>query len=165
MTYISEADRRTIERILKHNRYNPHALIEILHAAQERAGYLDRGVLRYLAEHLRLPPSLVYGVAGFYHAFRLQPHGKHHCTVCTGTSCHIRGGSGLLARLENRLGVRSGETATDGSISLDSVRCLGVCGLAPLVMLDGTIMGGKAPDQMADAVCGQIAKAANRGRT
>lgn len=158
------ADHLTIERILRHNRHDPHALVEILHAVQERFGCLDRELLRYLAEQLGLPPSLVYGVAGFYHAFRFAPLGRHHCTVCTGTSCHIKGGSAMLAKLESRLGVSSGETSADGSVSLESVRCLGVCGLAPLVMLDGTLVNGETPDQMANEVCRRIAKAAGRGR-
>lgn len=163
MTDDNVADHRAIERILQQNRHDPDALVEILNAVQERFGYLDRRLLRYLAEQLRLPTSLVYGVAGFYHAFRRAPLGKHHCTVCTGTSCHIKGGSALLEKLENRLGIPRGETAADGSVTLDSVRCLGVCGLAPLVMLDGSIMGGETPDQMTDEVCRRIATATGRG--
>ena len=115
---------------------------------QEASGYLSKEILAQLAEQLRLPPSLVYGVASFYHAFKLKPHGEQHCTVCTGTSCHIRGGTDLLRKLEKTLGIPCGETATDGSISLDTVRCLGVCGLAPLAIVNGQIISGDSTSDM-----------------
>ncbi|KAB0672251.1 NAD(P)H-dependent oxidoreductase subunit E [Oryzomonas sagensis] len=133
-----EDDRyRALERVMQQQRRRPDSLIEILHAAQRQFGWLDREVLGLIAARLRLPPSLVYGVAGFYHAFRLEPPGRHRCTVCTGTSCHLKGGSRLLQRLERHLGIPCGAATPDGSLTLENVRCLGACGLAPLVMLDG----------------------------
>jgi len=114
----------------------PDALIEILHAAQQRYGWLDRPLLGRLAEELRLPPSLVYGVASFYHAFRQKPRGEHTCTVCTGTSCHLQGGSRLLRELEKHLGIRCGSTTADNGLTLEQVRCLGACGMAPLVRVE-----------------------------
>jgi len=138
---------------VKHQRYRPDALIEALHAAQEKSGYLTRKILAQLAEQLQLPPSLVYGVASFYHSFRLKPRGEQHCTVCTGTSCPIRGGTDLLRKLEKSFGLSCGATAADGSLSLDTVRCLGVCGLAPLAVLNGQIISG-------DSYCDVINKIA-----
>ncbi|WP_218043374.1 NAD(P)H-dependent oxidoreductase subunit E [Oryzomonas rubra] len=136
-THRADDRHRALERVMQQHRLRPDSLIEILHAAQRQFGWLDRDVLGLIAARLRLPPSLVYGVAGFYHAFRLEPPGRHRCTVCTGTSCHLKGGSRLLQRLERHFGIACGATAPDGSLTLENVRCLGACGLAPLVMLDG----------------------------
>ena len=105
-------------------------LIEVLHAIQQNYGYLERGMLRRVAAALKLPPSLVYGVASFYHAFRLEPPNNTVCSVCTGTACHLKGGTRLLRQLASHLaGNRS-------PITLDEVRCMGACGLAPLVRID-----------------------------
>jgi bidirectional [NiFe] hydrogenase diaphorase subunit len=125
-----------LEALLAQWKREPDALIEILHAAQQRYGWLDRPLLARLAKELKLPPSLVYGVASFYHAFRLQPRGRYTCTVCTGTSCHLQGSSRLLRELERHLGIRSGATTADGNLGLEQVRCLGACGMAPLVRVD-----------------------------
>ena len=116
--------------------HKPDALIEILHAVQQHYGWLAIPLLGHVAKELRLPPSLVYGVASFYHSFRLEPHGHHTCTVCTGTSCHLQGGSRLLNELEQHFGIPSGATTTDGSLTLERVRCLGACGMAPLVRIE-----------------------------
>jgi len=137
-----------LELLSSQHRYRSDALIEALHAAQEKYGHLSVELLGQLAEQLQLPPSLVYGVASFYHAFRLLPRGEHHCTVCTGTSCHLLGGTALLQKLENNFGIHCGETSADGSLSLDSVRCLGVCGMAPLVVLDGRIITADSASEM-----------------
>jgi NADH:ubiquinone oxidoreductase subunit F (NADH-binding)/NADH:ubiquinone oxidoreductase subunit E len=146
----------------------PDALIEILHAAQLQYGWLDRPLLGRLASELKLPPSLVYGVASFYHAFRLEPRGHIICTVCTGTACHLRGGSRLLHELEQHLGIRSGSTTADSSLTLERVRCLGACGMAPLVRIehaDGSIGFHEhmPPDQairlLRDTMAGKSTKA------
>jgi bidirectional [NiFe] hydrogenase diaphorase subunit len=124
-----------VEALLTHGKRDPDALIEILHAAQERYGWLDRPLLGRVADELKLPPSLVYGVASFYHAFRLSPPGRHTCTICTGTSCHLQGGSRLLRGLERHFGIQRGVTSADGSLGLEQVRCLGACGMAPLMRI------------------------------
>ena len=125
-----------IGELLARWKREPDALIEILHAAQLRYGWLDKPLLGRLAEELKLPPSLVYGVASFYHAFRLKPPGRLTCRVCTGTSCHLQGGTRLLHILEKQFGIRSGSTTGDGKLALEQVRCLGACGLAPLIRID-----------------------------
>ena len=141
-----------IDTIVRLHHGDPDNLIEILHAAQQLSGWLDRDLLAYLAVRLRLPPSLVYGVASFYHAFRLTTPGHHACTVCIGTSCHIKGGTTILRELERRLAIGAGMSLPDGSLSLNSVRCLGVCESAPLVMLDGVALGGVTPTELGDEV-------------
>ncbi|MDA8428836.1 MAG: NAD(P)H-dependent oxidoreductase subunit E [Geobacteraceae bacterium] len=126
-----------VEDVLEIWKHRPDALIEILHAVQIRYGWLDRPLLGRLADELKLPPSLVYGVASFYHAFRLEPRGQQTCTVCTGTSCHLQGGSRLLHELEKHFKIHSGTTTADGTLALKKIRCLGACGMAPLVRIEG----------------------------
>lgn len=150
---IENCRHTSIDRLVRRHHGRPDALIEILHAAQQEFGHLDRDLLGYLADRLKLPPSLVYGVAGFYHAFRLEPPGEHQCTVCIGTSCHIKGGTVLLRELERRFGVSAGKTTLDGSLSLNSVRCMGTCGLAPLAVFDGDTLSRATPGEQADDVC------------
>jgi bidirectional [NiFe] hydrogenase diaphorase subunit len=117
-------------------KHDPDALIEILHAAQQRFGWLGRPLLGMIARDLKLPPALVYGVASFYHAFRLSPPAELTCTVCTGTSCHLQGGSRLLQELQRHF---STSNVTGGSIgipALEQVRCLGSCSMSPLVRIE-----------------------------
>jgi bidirectional [NiFe] hydrogenase diaphorase subunit len=125
-----------LKALLARWKHKPDALIEILHAAQHRYGWLDRPLLGRLAEELKLPPSLVYGVASFYNAFRLTPPGHHTCTVCTGTACHVQGGSRLLRELERHFGIQSGTSTADGNLALGQIRCLGACGMAPLIRIE-----------------------------
>jgi bidirectional [NiFe] hydrogenase diaphorase subunit len=125
-----------IEALIVANGASDDALIEILHAAQLHYGCLQKDLLRYIALRLKLPPSLVYGVASFYHAFRLTPRGKCTCTVCTGTSCHLQGGTRLLGSLKKHFGIHNEATTSDGNLTLEQVRCLGACGLAPLVKIE-----------------------------
>jgi bidirectional [NiFe] hydrogenase diaphorase subunit len=119
----------------------PDALIEILHIAQQRYGWLDRPLLGRIADELKLPPSLVYGVASFYHEFRLKPSGIRTCTICTGTSCHLQGGSRLLHALEKHFSIACGTTTADGELTLEQVRCLGACGMSPLVKVGHEVNG------------------------
>lgn len=125
-----------------------HELIELLHAAQQLYGHLDLPLLGQIARRLKLPESLVYGVASFYHAFRLEPPGRTRCAVCTGTSCHIKGGTRLLEQLQQRLGPACGGSSADSLLSLESVRCLGACGMAPLVRIEQNSTPARLYSQM-----------------
>ena len=127
----------------------PHALIETLHTVQESFGYLDDTALRFVATTLRVPLSLVYGAATFYHFFTLKPQGKHTCVVCTGTACYIKGASALLEAIEITYGVKPGETTPDNQLSVLTARCLGSCGLAPAAVLDGAVHGKIGPEAVA----------------
>jgi bidirectional [NiFe] hydrogenase diaphorase subunit len=151
-------DRRfkLLEVAMKRHQFRADALIEVLHAAQQLFGYLELDLLHFIARALKLPPSRVYGVATFYHLFTLKPKGKHTCVVCTGTACYIKGSDGLLAALKAATGVRPGETTTDGSLSVLTARCLGACGVAPVVVLDGTIRGHETPDALLADVKGWV---------
>lgn len=136
-------DRRLkpLDVALKRSHYSQDSLIEILHKAQESFGYLDLDVLDYVARQLKLPLSRVYGVATFYHLFSLKPSGVHNCTVCLGTACYVKGGGKLMDALQEKLGIKTGETTADGQVSLTSARCVGTCGIAPVVIVDGEVLG------------------------
>lgn len=123
-------------------------LIEVLHVAQDVFGYLSEDVLLYVARALRLPPSQVYGVATFYHLFELSSPGDHSCTVCTGTACFVKGADEIVHRVGRRYAVTAGETSEDRRMTLRTARCLGSCGLAPVVVLDGEVLGREQPESM-----------------
>lgn len=116
------------------------ALIEVLHRLQQQQGWLERRSLEQVARQLRLPLSHVYGVASFYHLFRLQRPTAHRCAVCLGTACFVRGGLQLAARLQTRLGVELDDPRGDGDWSLKRVGCLGACGQAPVLVVDDRLL-------------------------
>lgn len=132
---------------MRRNGYAGHALIETLHSVQSAFGYLDEVSMRFVAGSLDLPLSKVYGVATFYHLFRLAPKGRHACVVCAGTACYIKGATGLIKAVEQRFGAAPGQTTDDDRLSVLTARCVGACGLAPAVVLDGNVLGKlTAPD-------------------
>ena len=139
---------KIVEATARRHGREPHALIETLHTVQECFGYLDETALRFVAGILRVPLSRVYGAATFYHFFTLKPKGRHTCVVCTGTACYIKGAPALLAGLERAYGIKPGETTPDNELSVLTARCLGSCGLAPAVVLDGAVAGKIGPDEM-----------------
>lgn len=124
---------------MKRHQNKADALIEVLHKAQELFGYLDNGLLLFVAYSLKLPPSRVFGVATFYHFFRLKPKGEHTCVVCMGTACYVKGADQVLKAVEDKAGIKAGETTKDGQVSLLTARCIGACGLAPAVVYDGAV--------------------------
>jgi bidirectional [NiFe] hydrogenase diaphorase subunit len=143
---------KIVDATMRRHGYVPSTLIEALHSAQEAFGFLDEGALRYVSASLHVPPSKVYGVATFYHFFTLRPPGVHTCVVCTGTACYIKGASGLLKAIENKLGVKHGETTPDGQVSILTARCLGSCGLAPAAVFDGQVAGKLEPAAMLERI-------------
>ena len=145
---------KLLEVTMKRHQYQPDALIEVLHTAQELFGYLEPDLLLYIAHSLRLPPSRVYGVATFYHFFSLEPKGAHTCVICMGTACYVKGAAGILTALEHETGLRAGSTAADGSLSLLTARCLGACGIAPSVVLDGAVAGHQTSEAVLERVKG-----------
>jgi bidirectional [NiFe] hydrogenase diaphorase subunit len=141
-----------IDKHLKRARYAQDQLIETLHVAQDVFGYLDEGILVYVARALRLPPSMVYGVATFYQLFTFDPPGDHSCTVCTGTACFVKGAPDIVALVGEEYGIAAGDTTEDGVLTLKTARCLGSCGLAPVVLLDGAVHGREGPEAVAEQV-------------
>jgi NADH-quinone oxidoreductase subunit E/NADP-reducing hydrogenase subunit HndA len=116
-------------------------LINILHETQNLLGYLPEEVQRIVAEKLEIPVSRVYGVVTFYAFFTEKPKGKYPISVCLGTACYVRGSEKLLDEFRRLLGIDVGETTPDGKFSLDCLRCVGACGLAPVVMIGEKVYG------------------------
>ncbi len=145
-----------VDKQIKRVHHAQDQLIEVLHLAQDVFGYLSEDVLLYVARALRLPPSQVYGVATFYHLFELTSPGEHSCTVCTGTACFVKGADEIVRRVGQRYGVAAGATSQDRRLTLRTARCLGSCGLAPVVVLDGEVFGREQPERMAAMVDGRI---------
>ena len=132
---------KVIDRTLKRFQYQQDALIEVLHTAQEAFGFLSEDLLVYVARQLKLPLSWVFGVATFYHFFSLKPQGVHNCTICLGTACYVKNAADLIATLRQHFGIEPGQMTPDKQFSLSTARCLGSCGLAPVVLLDGNVVG------------------------
>lgn len=130
---------KMLEAAMKRHQYAPDSLLEALHSAQGLFGYLEDDLLIYIGNALRVPLSRVYGVATFYNFFTLKPQGRHTCVVCMGTACYVKGAGDILAALEDEHGVKAGGTTSDGNISVLTARCVGACGLAPAVILDGDV--------------------------
>jgi bidirectional [NiFe] hydrogenase diaphorase subunit len=139
---------KMIDARIRRRGNSPDALIEVLHAVQEAFGYLEPDVLEYVGDALGVPPSRVYGVATFYSLFMLKPQGEHTVIVCTGTACYINHATALLSRINELLGIKTGETSDDGLVSLLNARCLGACSMAPAVVVDGNVQGRVTPEAM-----------------
>jgi bidirectional [NiFe] hydrogenase diaphorase subunit len=142
---VLDARGEMLDKSIRRARYAQDELIELLHVAQDIYGFLSEEVLEHLARELKLPPSLVYGVATFYHLFTFERPGRHACTVCTGTACFVKDADGIVAAVRDRYEVLPGSTSDDGSLSLTTARCLGSCGLAPVVVVDGTVLAHQTP--------------------
>jgi len=123
-------------------------LIAILHRVQGKYGWLNAAHLDAVAQLLQVPAAKVSGVASFYHYFRLQPRGKFMINVCLGTACYVKGADRVAQRVMSELGITWGETSKDGLFSLEAARCVGTCGLAPVVVIDGEVHGEVNPDQV-----------------
>ncbi len=123
-------------------------LIAILHRVQAKYGWLNAAHLDAVAQLLQVPAAKVSGVASFYHFFRLQPRGKFIINVCLGTACYVKGAERVAQRMISELGITWGETSKDGLFSLEAARCVGCCGLAPVVVIDGEVHGEVDADQV-----------------
>lgn len=150
---------KILETHMKRFQFKQDALIEVLHKAQELFGFLDEGLLIFIAHGLKLPPSRVYGVATFYHFFKLKPQGEHNCVICMGTACYVKGADKILSTLEENLKIKSGETTPDGKVSLVSARCIGACGIAPAVVYDGVVTPRQSAEDALKKVKGWVGHA------
>jgi len=139
---------KLLDRAMSRHQYSGDALIEVLHTAQELYGFLSPALLKTVATKLRLPRARVLGVASFYHFFSLKPKGEHTFIVCLGTACYVSGALGLVEKLEHCC-AKVGQTSPDGKVSVQTARCIGACGLAPAVILDGTVLARATPDKLA----------------
>ena len=124
------------------------ALIEVLHRAQHIFGYLPKEVQTFVADKLNLPVSKVYGVVTFYSFFTTEPRGKNVINVCMGTACFVRGAGDVLKEFKKELSIKSGQTTEDMKFTLGSLRCVGACGLAPVLTINDKVYGHCTPDQV-----------------
>ena len=123
-------------------------LVTALHKAQHLFGYLPEEVQRFVAEHMEVPVVHVYGVVTFYSFFTMTPKGKHPISICMGTACYVRGAEKVLDEFKKELNIEVGQTSPDGKFSLSSLRCVGACGLAPVVLVGDKTYGRIAPDDV-----------------
>jgi NADH-quinone oxidoreductase subunit E/NADP-reducing hydrogenase subunit HndA len=142
--YTEEAARKLDEIIARH-RDRPGSLIPVLQEAQGVVGYLPPVVQRHIAKGLNMSVSEVHGVVSFYSFFTMKPRGKHNIRVCLGTACYVKRAEEIVQKLREQLGIDLGEVTSDRSFSLESVRCLGACGLAPVVVVDEDTHGSVNP--------------------
>jgi NADH-quinone oxidoreductase subunit E len=144
--------------VVSHAAQDDASLIAVLEGIQARYRYLPFEALILASERLAVPLSQAYSVATFYHAFSLQPKGKHCLHVCMGTACHVRGSSQVLDRLQTKLDVKAGGTTRDRMFTLETVNCLGACALGPIVVTDGEY-SGQMTAQKADQLLKGIMRA------
>jgi NADH:ubiquinone oxidoreductase subunit E len=133
----------------------PHAdsnLIAVLHRAQGLFGYLSQETMDLIAQQMQIPTAHIWGVATFYHYFKLSAPGKHQISLCLGTACYVKGASEVLEALKKELGVEVGQTTADGLFTLQEARCLGACGLAPVAMIDDKIYGDLTPKKVVEII-------------
>lgn len=153
MSETQAIDTRRVAGVLaRYPRRDPGDLVNVLHDLQAEFRYLPEEALRETAAHLGLAPTQVYGVATFYHGFHTAPRGRHTCTVCVGTACHVRGAARLLEQLERDTGIAAGGTTADLALSVEEVGCVGACALGPLVLLDGEYHGHMTPERLSRMV-------------
>lgn len=141
-----------IAAICKHFRNDAGELINVLHQTQDYLGFLPVEAQEVIAQELHIPTAKVYGVVSFYSFFSMTPKGKYAISVCMGTACYVRGAEKVLDAFERELGIKVGETDKDGLFSLNSLRCVGACGLAPVALVGDKVYGRLTADQVKNIV-------------
>ncbi len=144
MTQIQQEKLQSLREAMqaaRHDSVPESHLIGILHKVQDIFGYLPREIMDEVARTLEIPTAHIWGVATFYHYFNLEPIGRHVVSVCMGTACYVKGAAGILETLKKELGIEVGKTTSDGLFTLQEARCLGACGIAPVMMIDEKIYG------------------------
>lgn len=142
-----------VNRILDEFNHNQSKLIPILQAVQEEYRYLSKDIIRYVATSLKLPPARVFGVATFYAHFSLEPKGKHIVKLCDGTACHVKGSIKILDAMRERLGLEGEKDTTDDMLfTVETVSCLGACGLAPVMLINEDVHGQVKPEDAVNLI-------------
>lgn len=146
--HLSEPVEVFIKSTCARFRNDEHELINVLHELQHHLGYLPEEVQQMVARELHIPAAKVYGVVTFYSFFTMIPKGKYDISICLGTACYVRGGELILEEFKRRLSIGVGETSADGLFSLSCIRCVGACGLAPVVTVGEKVYGRVTPQQV-----------------
>ncbi len=139
---------KQVDQILADHRDAPGTVIPVLRMCQEVVGYLPVELIDYISAGLNLPPSTVLGIATFYSLFSLAPKGRHTIKACLGTACYVKGIKEVMSRIKSEFNIKEGETTVDRRFSLEAVRCLGACGLAPVLVVDQDTHGIVSPEQV-----------------
>lgn len=143
---------KKLREIIEKYKSVPGAVMPVLQQAQEVYGYLPIEVQKIIAEGLDVPLSEIYGVTTFYSQFSLNPKGKYEIRICLGTACYVKGSGNIMQKMEEELGIQDGGITADGKFSLDSVRCIGACGLAPAMVVNGEVYGRMTTDKIHDII-------------
>ncbi|MGQ9585515.1 MAG: NADH-quinone oxidoreductase subunit NuoE [Anaerolineae bacterium] len=154
VTQEETLDLAPLEEILEQYREQRGAVIPVLQKAQAIFGYLPREVLERIAQGMGVPLSQVYGVVTFYSQFYLTRRGRHIVQQCDGTACHVRGAARIIDVIQKELGIKAGETTPDYKVTYEVVYCLGSCGLAPVAVVDGNVVGKLVPERMLEIIRG-----------
>ncbi len=145
---LAESNVQKLMEVCEKYNYDKNELINVLHAAQEIFGYLPAEVQELVASALKVNVAHVYGVVTFYSFFTMTPKGEHPISVCMGTACYVRGAEKVLDEFKRLLDIKVGETSEDGKFSLSSLRCVGACGLAPVVTVGEKVYGRVSPEEV-----------------
>ena len=145
---LKEQGFRELEEFIDKLETKEGSLIAVLHKAQNIFGYLPKEVQEFIAEHLDESLAHVYGVVSFYSYFTMVPKGEHPISVCMGTACYVRGADKVLNEFQKQLGIKSGETSVDGKFSIDALRCVGACGIAPVVLVGEKVYKKVEPNEV-----------------
>jgi NADH-quinone oxidoreductase subunit E/NADP-reducing hydrogenase subunit HndA len=149
---LSESKINFIKDVCKSYGNKPGEVINVLHKVQGEFGYLPAEVQELVAKELGIPVSRVYGIVSFYSFFTMTPKGEHPISVCLGTACYVRGAEKVLDELKRQLGINVGEVTPDGKFSLTCLRCVGACGLAPVIEVGEKVYGRMTPDRVKDVL-------------
>lgn len=149
---INSQSLKDIKEICRSFNNDKGELINVLHTVQNKFGYLPAEVQKVIAEELRIPVSKVYGVVSFYSFFTMTPKGKYPIAICLGTACYVRGAEGIVDKVKEALGIEVGQTTPDGLFTLDCLRCIGACGLAPVIRIGDDVYGKCTPAKAVEII-------------
>lgn len=152
---IENKIKQEIKEIMEQYKKEKDNLIQILNVVQDKYGYIPKIAQQEIAEYLNISMAEVYGVVTFYSRFTLQPKGKYNISVCLGTACYVKGSQKILDRLKDKLKIEEGKTTEDGKFSIDTTRCVGACGIAPVFTVNDEVYG-KATVKMLDEVLNKL---------
>ena len=144
----TEEQANALKEVIAQHKDQAGAVIPVLHKAQEIYGYLPIEVQTMIAEGLNVPLAEVYGIVTFYAQFSINPKGRYQIGVCLGTACYVKGSGEILEKVKERLGIDVGECTADGMFSIDATRCIGACGLAPVMTVNGDVYGRLVADDV-----------------
>lgn len=145
---MSEINYSQIDFVIKREGSQESSLIQVLNGTQELLGYLPKEALVYISEKLKVPLSRTYGIVTFYNFFKTEKDADHVISICMGTACYVKGANVILKKLEAELNIKSGQITPDKKFSIREVRCIGACGMGPLISVDGVDLYGKIQPDM-----------------